>query len=96
MDIEWGFLSLPEWFDHNCNLYFQWHHNRIPFWKERVVFALLAMEQDCNVLELCCGDGFNAFHFYSARAARILSVDFDPVAIDHAMKYNQASNIHYR
>ena len=48
------------------------------------------------MLELCCGDGFNAYHFYSIRAKRIIAVDFDGLAIDHAQRNNKARNISYR
>lgn len=96
MDLEWGFPPQPEWFDHYCDLFYQWRETRISYWAERGIYGLLTMEQNCNVLELCCGDGFNAYHFYSARASHITSVDFDHTAITHATKYNKAPNITFQ
>jgi cyclopropane fatty-acyl-phospholipid synthase-like methyltransferase len=55
----------------------------------------LALEPGCNVLELCCGDGFNAHYFYSIRAGSILSVDFDPKAVNYANKHFSAPNVSY-
>ena len=50
------------------------------------------MKQGCKVLELCCGDGFNAHYFYRARASSMLCVDFDPKAIAYARR-NFSSDI---
>ena len=47
-------------------------------------------------MELCCGDGFNAYHFYSTIAKSIIAVDFDKDAIPHAKKYNQAKNVVFK
>ena len=54
------------------------------------------MRQGARVLELCCGDGFNAHHFYSIRAGSIVSVDFDPEAIRAAQRNFEAPNVAYR
>jgi len=72
-----------------------WGANRAPHWLERGVFSLLALAPGCKVLELCCGDGFNAYYFYSSRAGSIHSVDFDPKAIAYAKKHFQAENVTY-
>ena len=47
------------------------------------------------MLEICCGDGFNARHFYSSQASSIIALDFDKDAIPHAKRYNSAPNITY-
>jgi len=93
---EWGTPPQPEWFDHYCDQFYQFKISQNPLWVERGVFGLLAIEQGANVLELCCGDGFNAYHFYSIRAKTIISVDFDKDAILHAKKYNQAKNVEFQ
>jgi|SRR6185312_7057719 len=93
---QWGILPLPEFFEHKIGLYWSWSATRIPHFVERGAFSLLAMSSDCRVLELCCGDGFNAHHFYSARAASVLSVDFDPKAISYARKNFRAPNVAYQ
>ena len=47
------------------------------------------------VLELACGDGFNARNFYSFHSKKIVACDFDPTAIKTAKKKNQAKNIEF-
>lgn len=96
LSIEWEITPNPEWFDHFIELHYYWGAYRIPYGWERGIFNLLAMRQGANVLELCCGDGFNAYHFYSIRAGHILSVDFDPVAIEHAKRNFSLGNVEYR
>ena len=48
-----------------------------------------------DVLELACGDGFNARNFYSLRSRRIVACDFDQRAIWTAMRFNTAPNVEY-
>jgi len=93
---EWSFPPQPEWYDHYCDQFYQFNTFQNPLWVERGTFGLLAIKQGAHVLELCCGDGFNAYHFYSNRAKQIISVDFDKNAIPHAKKYNKAKNIEFR
>ncbi len=93
--VEWRLLPNPEWFDHSIDLTRGWRSSRNPLWVERGIFNLLAIAQNAKVLELCCGDGFNAYHFYSIRAEHIVAVDFDPKAIAHARRYNQAPNVDF-
>jgi SAM-dependent methyltransferase len=85
----------PEWFDHYCDQFYLFRKTQNPLWVERGTFGLLAIEEGANVLELCCGDGYNSFHFYSIRANKVVSVDFDKDAIPHAKKYNQAKNVEF-
>ena len=92
---QWGLHPLPEFFEHKIGLYWMWGANRAPHWLERGVFSLLALAPGCKVLELCCGDGFNAYYFYSSRAGSIHSVDFDPKAIAYAKKHFHAENVTY-
>jgi SAM-dependent methyltransferase len=93
--VQWGLHPLPEFFDHKIGLYWLWKAKRSPHWLERGVFSLLAMKSGCKVLELCCGDGFNAHYFYSCRAGSILSVDFDPKAIAYAKRNFRTDNVTY-
>jgi ubiquinone/menaquinone biosynthesis C-methylase UbiE len=72
-----GIHPVPEFFEHKIGLYWLWKAKRAPHWVERGVFSLLAIEPGSKTLELCCGDGFNAYDFYSARVGSLLSVDFD-------------------
>jgi SAM-dependent methyltransferase len=94
--FDWGALPEPEWFDHYVDQFAKFHETQNPLWVERGTFGLLAIEEGAKVLELCCGDGFNSYHFYSIRCSQIISVDFDKNAIPHAKKYNQAGNVEFR
>jgi len=93
--IEWGISPNPEWFDHFLDQYYLWPEFLTPWSWERGVFSLLAIKQGARVLELCCGDGFNAQHFYAIRAGSIISVDLDPDAISFANKNFHAKNVTY-
>ena len=93
---QWGILPVPEFFNHKIGLYWLWKAKRSPDWVERGIFSLLAMKQGCKALELCCGDGFNAYYFYSVRVGSMLSVDFDPKAIAYANAHFRADNIAYQ
>ena len=96
MNYDWGVAPQPEWFDHFCDQFYWFRQTQNPLWVERGIFGLLAIKQGANVLELCCGDGFNSYHFYSIRAEKIISVDFDKDAIPHAKKFNQAKNVEFK
>lgn len=96
LQAEWNSGSQPEWYDHLIFQHWLWHVSRNPMSWERGIFGMLAMEHGCRVLDLCCGGGFFAHHFYSTRASSVISVDFDPVAIAHAKKNFRAPNVEYR
>lgn len=98
MQVDWGIHPTPEWMNHFQDLYFQTTSKQMTFWMERGVFARLAFNQRerPNAMELCCGDGFNTKHFYSPYVNKIIAVDFDITAINHARLYNFASNIEFR
>jgi tRNA G37 N-methylase Trm5 len=53
------------------------------------------MKNDAAVLDLCSGDGFYSCHFYSVKAKKIIALDFDETAVEHAKKYNKAPKIEY-
>jgi cyclopropane fatty-acyl-phospholipid synthase-like methyltransferase len=56
----------------------------------------LALKPESVALELCCGDGFNAYSFYSKRVKSIVAVDFNAKAIAYARRNFPAANISYR
>src|SRR5262249_15858040 len=85
----------PEWFDHRADLY-RWSRLKVPFWVERGVFCREVMFQGWRVLDLCCGDGFYADHFYSGTASLIDAMDKDEKAISHARKWHNDPKIHFR
>jgi cyclopropane fatty-acyl-phospholipid synthase-like methyltransferase len=75
---------------------FQWLETRNSLWLERGVFGSLAIKPNSNLLELACGDGFNARNFYSLRSRHVIAVDFDPNAIATANRRNSAPNVEFR
>ena len=91
--VQWGIKPRPEWFDHFLDQYWQWAATNNSLWVERGVFSRLVLKENSRMLEICCGDGFNARHFYSTRAKSIIALDFDEDAIPHAKRYNSAPNI---
>jgi SAM-dependent methyltransferase len=92
---QWGFAPRPEWFDHYLDQHWQFSAKNNGLWVERGVFSRLVMKPNATVLEICCGDGFNARHFYSSKARSIIALDFDKDAIPHAKRYNRTPNINY-
>jgi SAM-dependent methyltransferase len=76
---QWRMPPAPEHFDHTIDLFYQWRASRNPMWLERGVLGGLALRGG-RVLELACGDGFNACNFYSLRSREVIACDFDPTA----------------
>jgi SAM-dependent methyltransferase len=95
MAVQWGGAAHPEHFDHHIDLFYQWLASRNSLWVERGVFGSLALRGG-DVLELACGDGFNARNFYSLRSTRVLACDVDPSAIEVASRKNSAPNVEFR
>jgi SAM-dependent methyltransferase len=94
LNAQWYIPPNPEHFDHHIDLYYQWVATRNPLWLERGVFGSLTLKGK-NVLELACGDGFNARNFYSLRSESVIACDFDPSAIATATSKNQAANVKF-
>jgi cyclopropane fatty-acyl-phospholipid synthase-like methyltransferase len=63
-------------------------------WLERGVFSLLALKEG-SLLELSCGDGFNARNFYSFRSSHVIACDLDASAVATAKRKNRAENIEF-
>jgi SAM-dependent methyltransferase len=93
--VQWGLAPVPEHFDHHIDLYHQWLSGRNSLWVERGVFGSLALHPGGRLLELACGDGFNARNFYSLRMREVLACDFDPAAIATAIRKNSAPNVRF-
>lgn len=92
-DVDWSHPN-PEWFDHKCDQHFQFSAHRSSHWLERGVFSGMILHPTYNVLELCSGDGFNAYHFYSNRCNSIHCIDFDKDAHKHAVEnYGKLPNV---
>lgn len=92
MDVQWRLPPQPEHFDHHIDLFWHFLHSRSSLWAERGVFGSLVLKGG-DVLELACGDGFNARNFYSLRSNRVIACDFDPLAIRTARRKNSAPNV---
>ena len=85
----------PHWADHRIDLAL-WPERGDPEFLERGVYAREVMRPGDRVLDLCCGDGFFAYYFYSGIAARVDAVDMDADALACARRHHAAQNIaHY-
>ena len=94
LKIQWGYGPQPEHFDHHIDLFYNWLESRNSLGWERGVFSGLALKGG-DVLELACGDGFNARNFYSLRSKKVVACDFDLSAIRTAKRKNTAENIEF-
>jgi len=92
--VEWA-VDNPEYFDHNIDMYSSWYKTRESFPVERGVFSSFAMTANSRVLDLCCGDGFNSYHFYCLRAKHVTAIDFDREAIRWAKRNYKAPNLSF-
>ncbi len=94
MTVQWALPPQPENFDHHIDLFYWWHQSRNPQWVERGAFGALCLKGG-KVLELCCGDGFNARHFYSISSQSVTACDFDPHILKTANRKNSAPNVEF-
>jgi SAM-dependent methyltransferase len=85
-----------EWFDHEIDAHWQWRARRRPMFLERGILNMLAIRPGAHVLEICCGDGFYADRFYAGRAAQVLAVDHNALALRHARRFHACPNVEYR
>ena len=98
--VEWG-VDNPEFFDHYIDQFYAWKKTRNSLPWERGVYSSFAIQATTKggrkpaVLELCSGDGFMAYHFYSLLAESVAAVDFDATAIKFAKRNSQAENIRF-
>ncbi|MBY0432338.1 MAG: class I SAM-dependent methyltransferase [Rhodospirillales bacterium] len=92
---DWNVPPAPEWHDHFIDQYLQLRQSHNTLWMERGVYSIAALKRGGDFLEICCGDGYNSCHFYSPFAKSIIALDFDPTAIAHAQKYNNANNVQF-
>ncbi len=93
--LQWRIAARqPGWFDHFINQYC-WHDSRDSSPWARGTLGLLGMKRGCRLLDLCCGDGFYPYHFYSGRASHILAVDYDPAGIRFAKRNFRTPNLEF-
>jgi ubiquinone/menaquinone biosynthesis C-methylase UbiE len=92
-----GFLRpSAEWFDHEVDVQWQWPARQRSMFLERGVLNTLAIRPSATILEVCCGDGFNAHRFYAERASHVLAVDHSDSALRHARRFHARPNVEYR
>ena len=94
MDVQWSLPPLPENFDHQIDLFYWWQQSRNSQWVERGVYGALCLLGG-KVLELCCGDGFNARNFYSLNSESVIACDFDPHILKTARRKNSTPNVSF-
>jgi SAM-dependent methyltransferase len=87
--------KVPHSFDPLIELYWKWGITRNPMSWERGVFGLLAIKAGSRQLDLCCGEGFYTYHFYSGRAGTIIGMDYDRDVISRARRNFPAPNIRF-
>jgi SAM-dependent methyltransferase len=91
-----GFLRpSAEWFDHELDAQWQWPADGRFTFLERGVLSALAIKPGGRVLELCCGDGFNAGRFYASRAGAVLAVDHSRQALARARRHHARANVEF-
>lgn len=71
-------------------------HDTLSSSVEAGIMGLLAINKEAEVLELGCGDGFEAKNFYVSKAYHLTAMDSDPIAITHASKNNSSPQITYK
>jgi SAM-dependent methyltransferase len=90
---QWNYYS-PEWFDHR-------HHFLNPerfggdFWAMSADLVLLRLPLEGRILNLCSGDGFYDYHFFSHRASEVVAVEKNRQAYQQALDHHGKANIRY-
>ena len=92
--VEWSSTN-PEYFDHNLDVHYLWKKNRMSFPFERGVFSSFALVGNGATLDLCSGDGFNSYYFYSINSKTVTGIDFDRNAIKWAKRNFKARNLEF-
>jgi SAM-dependent methyltransferase len=92
-----GFLRpSAEWFDHEIDVQWQWVAKQRMMFLERGILNTLAIGPAASILEICCGDGFNAHRFYAERGRQVLAIDHNQAALKYARRVHSRPNIEYR
>jgi len=82
------------WHPHQLDLA-MWHRDRNPHFAERGIYSHQVISPGDNVLELCSGDGFYTYYFFSGKASHVDALDIDDNALEHARRHHSSSNIQY-
>jgi ubiquinone/menaquinone biosynthesis C-methylase UbiE len=86
--------SYPVWFPHRLDLAL-WFQQRNAHFLERGVYSSAVIAPGDTVLELCCGDGFYSYFFFSCKAAHVDAVDIDDLALAHAGEFHACENVQF-
>lgn len=83
-----------EWFDHRLHLLDpdKWFTD---FWVASADNVIGVLPLRGKLLNLCSGDGFYDYHFYSKRAGEILSVELNEEPLNQARRLHSSPNIKY-
>ncbi len=99
----WRTLKEPPHFEDHRNFLNLWYLDgkkgwplgRNPDFLMRGLFNRMVIKKGDTVLDVCCGDGFFDYLFYSPLANQIDALDFDVEALKLARHYHQYVNIRY-
>jgi SAM-dependent methyltransferase len=94
MWVQWRLPPPRTNYDHQIDQFYGWTSTRNPHWLERGVYGAIAIKGG-NLLELCCGDGFNARNFYSLKSKQVVACDLDPKIIRVAKRKDSAPNVSF-
>jgi ubiquinone/menaquinone biosynthesis C-methylase UbiE len=93
MKAQWSH-SIPEYFDQRIQFL-----NQETYCADHFIVAsakmLEAIPLDGVVLDLCCGNGYQPWAFWSKRASKVVAVDYDKNAIKQAKNIHKKANIEY-
>lgn len=89
--------DVPDNFNHDIDLYYQWERYSNSHWIERGVFNKLAIQMFTKpyCIELCCGEAFYTKFFYAVDCEKIYACDYDKQAIKRSQKKYSGDNIIY-
>jgi SAM-dependent methyltransferase len=94
MKAQWGLGSQPEFFDHRVHFLDKENYLADHFMVS-VANVLSVLPLNGRLLDLCSGDGYQDYHFYSKRASEVVAVDFDQEAHAQASRIHSRDNIRY-
>jgi cyclopropane fatty-acyl-phospholipid synthase-like methyltransferase len=77
-------------------MYYKWRETKDFFWLERAMFNSQILTYGGNLLEICCGDGFNSNYIYSGISKNITAIDLSAQSIIFANQYNNNPRVIFK